>query len=34
MGVGPSMADGSHGCKPNCVDLPVAAMMQGCLLRG
>lgn len=24
-GVGPSMADGSHGCKPNCADFPVAA---------
>lgn len=24
-GVGPSIADGSHGCNPNCADLPVAA---------
>lgn len=24
-GVGPSMADGSHGCRPNWADLPVAA---------
>lgn len=25
-GVGPSMADGSHGWRPNWADLPVAAM--------
>lgn len=24
-GVGPSMAEGSHGCKPNWADFPVAA---------
>lgn len=24
-GVGPSMAEGSHGCSPNWADLPVAA---------
>ena len=24
-GVGPSIAEGSHGCRPNCVDFPVAA---------
>lgn len=24
-GVGPSMADGNHGCRPNWADLPVAA---------
>lgn len=24
-GVGPSMAEGSHGCSPNCADFPVAA---------
>lgn len=24
-GVGPSMADGSHGCRPNWADFPVAA---------
>lgn len=24
-GVGPSMAEGSHGCRPNWADLPVAA---------
>lgn len=24
-GVGPSMADGSHGWSPNCADFPVAA---------
>lgn len=24
-GVGPSIADGSHGCRPNWADLPVAA---------
>lgn len=22
------MAAGSHGCRPNCADLPVAAMMK------
>lgn len=27
-GVGPSIAEGSHGCKPNCADLPVAARMR------
>ena len=27
-GVGPSMADRSHVCKPNCADLPVAAMRR------
>lgn len=27
-GVGPSMADGSHGCKPNCADFPVAARIS------
>lgn len=25
-GVGPSMADGSHGCRPNWADFPVAAI--------
>lgn len=25
-GVGPSIADGSHGCSPNWADFPVAAM--------
>ena len=25
-GVGPSIADGSHGCNPNWADLPVAAI--------
>lgn len=24
-GVGPSMAEGSHGCMVNCADFPVAA---------
>lgn len=24
-GVGPSIAEGSHGCRPNWADLPVAA---------
>lgn len=24
-GVGPSMAEGSHGCRPNCADFPAAA---------
>lgn len=24
-GVGPSMAEGSHGCSPNCADFPAAA---------
>lgn len=27
-GVGPSMAEGSHGCSPNWADFPVAAMMR------
>lgn len=27
-GVGPSMAEGSQGCKPNWADLPVAAMIS------
>lgn len=27
-GVGPSMAEGSHGCRPNWADFPVAAMMR------
>lgn len=27
-GVGPSMAEGSHGCSPNWADLPVAATMS------
>lgn len=27
-GVGPSIADGNHGCKPNCADLPVAAIIN------
>lgn len=27
-GVGPSMAEGSHGCNPNCADFPVAAMIR------
>lgn len=27
-GVGPSMAAGSHGCRPNWADLPVAARMS------
>lgn len=27
-GVGPSMAEGSQGWRPNCADLPVAAMMS------
>lgn len=27
-GVGPSMAEGSHGCRPNCADLPVAAIIN------
>ena len=27
-GVGPSMAAGSHGCRPNCADLPVAARIK------
>lgn len=26
-GVGPSIAEGSHGCNPNWADLPVAARM-------
>lgn len=25
-GVGPSIAEGSQGCSPNCADFPVAAM--------
>ena len=25
-GVGPSIADGSHGWRPNCADFPVAAI--------
>ncbi len=25
-GVGPSIAEGSHGCSPNCADFPVAAI--------
>lgn len=27
-GVGPSMADGSQGCRPNWADLPVAARIS------
>lgn len=27
-GVGPSIAAGSHGCKPNWADFPVAARMS------
>lgn len=27
-GVGPSMAAGSHGCRPNWADLPAAARMR------
>ena len=27
-GVGPSMAAGSHGCRPNWADLPVAARIS------
>lgn len=27
-GVGPSIAEGSHGCRPNWADLPVAAIMR------
>lgn len=27
-GVGPSMAEGSQGCRPNCADLPVAAIIR------
>jgi len=27
-GVGPSMAEGSHGCRPNWADLPVAARIS------
>lgn len=27
-GVGPSMAAGSHGCRPNWADFPVAARMR------
>ena len=26
--MGPSMAEGSHGCKPNCADFPVAATIK------
>lgn len=31
-GVGPSIADGSHGCRPNWADFPVAAKSR--LVRG
>lgn len=27
-GVGPSMAAGNHGCRPNCADLPAAARIR------
>lgn len=27
-GVGPSMAEGSHGCSPNWADFPVAATIR------
>lgn len=27
-GVGPSIAEGSHGCRPNWADLPVAARIS------
>lgn len=27
-GVGPSIAEGSHGCRPNCADFPVAARIR------
>lgn len=27
-GVGPSIAEGSQGCRPNWADFPVAAMMK------
>lgn len=27
-GVGPSMAEGSHGCRPNWADFPVAAIIS------
>lgn len=27
-GVGPSIADGSHGCRPNWADFPVAAISR------
>lgn len=27
-GVGPSMAEGSQGCSPNCADFPVAARIR------
>ena len=27
-GVGPSIADGSHGWRPNCADFPVAAISR------
>lgn len=27
-GVGPSIAAGSHGCRPNWADFPVAARMR------
>lgn len=27
-GVGPSIAEGSHGCRPNWADLPVAARIN------
>lgn len=26
--MGPSIAEGSQGCRPNCADLPVAAIMN------
>lgn len=28
MGVGPSIAEGSHRCRPNCEDFPVAARVN------
>ena len=27
-GVGPSIAEGSHGCRPNCADFPAAARVS------
>lgn len=27
-GVGPSIAAGSHGCRPNCADFPAAARIR------
>lgn len=27
-GVGPSMAAGNHGCRPNCADFPAAARIS------